>query len=163
MQKAEKLFKYCCILFVSLGSAVIDLATKDIAFDYLYNNKQGYVEVTNFFNLVVVRNFGVSFGMFQNPEYGVFIFPIIACIISVYLLWYIKDYVHYLYATSVGMVIGGAIGNSIDRIMYGSVRDFLDFHAYGYHWPAFNYADISICLGIGLLMLLDFKVIKLKS
>jgi len=52
-----------------------------------------------------------------------------------------------------GLVIGGAIGNVVDRLQYGAVVDFLDFHVAGYHWPAFNVADSAICVGAGMLIL----------
>jgi signal peptidase II len=53
---------------------------------------------------------------------------------------------------SLGLVIGGALGNAIDRVNYGAVADFLDFHAAGYHWPAFNVADIAIFVGVVMLL-----------
>ena len=56
-------------------------------------------------------------------------------------------------AAAIGLVIGGAIGNVIDRFRYGAVEDFLDFHAFGYHWPAFNVADIAITVGAAILVL----------
>ena len=55
-------------------------------------------------------------------------------------------------ASALGMVIGGALGNAIDRVIYGAVADFLDLHAYGYHWPAFNVADMAISTGVVMLL-----------
>lgn len=157
MQKPEVVYKYLIITIFALGIAVWDLASKDMVFAFFKANNIYEYKLTSFFSLVEVRNFGVSFGMFQNAAYGIFIFPVLALFISGYLIWYIKDHHTKLYSTAVGITIGGALGNSVDRITYGSVRDFLDFHLYGYHWPAFNVADIAICLGIGLLLILDIK------
>ena len=55
-------------------------------------------------------------------------------------------------AVGLGLVIGGALGNVVDRIRYGAVVDFLDFHIAGYHWPAFNLADTAICIGAAVLL-----------
>lgn len=62
---------------------------------------------------------------------------------------------HLLYGIGYALVIGGALGNVIDRARFGAVIDFLDVHAYGYHWPAFNVADISVVTGIGLLIIVS--------
>jgi signal peptidase II len=68
------------------------------------------------------------------------------------LLFWLRQSEHPLVATGLGLVIGGAIGNVIDRFRYGAVVDFLDFHLAGYHWPAFNVADAGICIGAGLIL-----------
>ena len=62
-----------------------------------------------------------------------------------------------LFAFSMSLVISGALGNLWDRLVYGFVTDFLDFHAFGYHWPAFNVADICICIGAALLVFDEFR------
>jgi signal peptidase II len=67
-------------------------------------------------------------------------------------LFWLRQSEHPLVATGLGLVIGGAIGNVIDRFRYGAVVDFLDFHLAGYHWPAFNVADAGICIGAGLIL-----------
>ncbi len=111
------------------------------------------IEVTSFFNLVMVWNRGASFGLFasQSPWTPVFL-GCLAVLISVALgVWMYRATSRWL-ATALGMVIGGALGNAIDRVLYGAVADFLDFHAYGYHWPAFNVADISISVGVVMLL-----------
>ena len=60
---------------------------------------------------------------------------------------------HLLTLGAIGLIIGGAVGNGIDRLWLGQVIDFIDVHVYTYHWPAFNVADSAICLGVGLLLL----------
>lgn len=116
------------------------------------------IEITGLFNLVLIWNTGVSFGMFANDGgaarwilIGVALAIVLA--LSIWLRWADTR----LMAVSLGLVIGGALGNVVDRILYGAVVDFLDFHAMGYHWPAFNVADAAIVIGVGLLVLDTFR------
>lgn len=112
-----------------------------------------WIEVTPFFNIVMVWNKGASFGLFstQSPWTQIALGSV-AVLISVFLgLWMRKATSKWL-SIALGMVIGGALGNAIDRAVYGAVADFLDFHAYGYHWPSFNVADISIFVGVVMLL-----------
>lgn len=112
------------------------------------------IEVTGFFNLVMVWNPGVSFGMFgDSGEVGRWVLTVLALAISAFLLNWLRQVDHWLPALAIGMVIGGAIGNVIDRVRFGAVADFLDFHVLGYHWPAFNIADSGITVGVVLLVL----------
>ncbi len=113
------------------------------------------VYVTPFFNIVLVWNKGVTFGLFNHgySRYLPYFFVGIASIILFLLLRWLWHTTSMLVALALGLVIGGAIGNVIDRLRYGAVADFLDFHAYGYHWPSFNLADSAIVLGVGLLLL----------
>jgi len=111
------------------------------------------IEVSSFFNIVMVWNRGASFGLFssQSPWTPVFLCTV-AVVISIALsVWMYKAKSPWL-ATALGMVIGGALGNAIDRVIFGAVADFLDFHAYGYHWPAFNVADMAISVGVVMLL-----------
>ncbi len=112
------------------------------------------IEITSNFNLVLGWNRGVSFGLFnQDSAYGPYILTGVAIAITIGLaIWLWKSTTHWA-ALALGLVIGGAIGNVIDRIQYGAVVDFLDVHAFGYHWPAFNVADSAIFIGAGLLIL----------
>ncbi|MGH1375396.1 MAG: signal peptidase II [Alphaproteobacteria bacterium] len=114
------------------------------------------VKVTSFFNIVMAWNTGVSFSMFS--EYGgymptilVFVALGITVLFMVW-LWRAESNLHgFCYA----LVIGGALGNVIDRARYGAVIDFLDFHMMGYHWPAFNIADMAVVTGISLLIIVS--------
>lgn len=113
----------------------------------------GHIAVLPFFNLVEVWNPGVSFGMFKQLAHGQWLLSALAIGITVILLrclWSTRDS---LTAAALGLIIGGAIGNTIDRIRFGAVADYLDFHAYGQHWPAFNFTDSAVCIGVFLLVL----------
>ncbi len=106
------------------------------------------IEVTSFFNLVLAHNRGVSFGMFAaGSEVEKWALVAVALAISGFLvrwLWQARTAVAVM---ALGLIIGGAIGNVIDRVLVGAVVDFLDFHLASRHWPAFNIADTAISLG----------------
>ena len=110
------------------------------------------VEVTGFFNLVLVGNTGVSFGLFRGGGARWFLVALSLAIVVVLLIWLWRAHMP-LVRTGIGLVVGGAIGNVVDRVRLGAVVDFLDFHAFGVHWPAFNLADTAVVLGVGLLLL----------
>ncbi len=111
------------------------------------------VEVTSFFNLVTVWNFGISFGLFsRGSSQSAWIFAVLALAITSGLVVWLHRAPSRMIATALGCVIGGAVGNIVDRLRLGAVFDFLDLHALGWHWPAFNVADAAICLGVGLLL-----------
>ncbi len=107
-----------------------------------------------FFNIVMVWNKGMSFGLFNHAtDYGPILLTILSTIITIiFLIWLLRTK-SILQMTACALVIGGAIGNIIDRARFGAVIDFLDFHAYGHHFPAFNIADSAVCTGITLIIL----------
>ena len=112
------------------------------------------VELLPFLNLVVVFNHGISFGMLSDVGLSnANILIIITSFITAFLFGWLKKADHVFLARALGLVIGGAIGNIIDRFRFGAVFDFVDVHAMGYHWPAFNVADASICIGVFLLLI----------
>jgi signal peptidase II len=112
------------------------------------------IEVTSFFNLVLAHNRGAAFSFLAGASGWQREFFIgIAVIASVWIVWLLRRYPREtLFCTALALVLGGAIGNVIDRVALGAVVDFLDFHAYGYHWPAFNVADSAITCGAVLLI-----------
>jgi signal peptidase II len=131
---------------------VLDQVSKFALYDLLVAKEQRAIEVLPFFNLVTVWNYGISFGMFNSGSAsGSIIFVGLALAIVVALLVWLRNVTTPLVAAALGLVIGGAIGNVIDRLRFGAVFDFLDFHAAGWHWPAFNIADSAICIGVFLL------------
>ena len=138
-----------------------DLLTKRLTFATLENQDPlDHLEVFSFFNLVRVWNHGVSFGMFNNLEFGQIIFSAIVLIIAVVMLvWLYRNEKLYL-TWALGFIIGGALGNLADRIQNGAVADFLDFHLASYHWPAFNLADSFVFIGVAMLLIEDLILRK---
>ena len=131
---------------------VADQITKYVAVQFLAAGK--VVTVTPFFNLVLVYNSGAAFSILSEAagwQRGLFI--AIALIASAWIVYLLRKYPHqYWFALALALVLSGAVGNAIDRIVVGAVIDFLDFHALGYHWPAFNVADSAITCGAALLI-----------
>jgi signal peptidase II len=112
------------------------------------------IPVLPFFDLVLVWNRGVSFGLFNNDSsLNAVIFSALAAAIVVGLLAWLRKATSPLIVIGIGLVIGGAVGNVVDRLRLGAVVDFLDFHVGGWHWPAFNVADAAICIGVAALVL----------
>jgi len=110
------------------------------------------IHVAPFFNIVMGWNRGVSFGMFNSPDSSAWILSLIALVIvGVLMVWLVRSG-RPLVAAAIGLIIGGALGNVIDRIRFGAVADFLDFYVGGYHWPAFNVADSAITIGAVILV-----------
>ena len=117
------------------------------------------LQVLPVFNLVLVFNEGAAFSFLDDAGgWQRWFFIVLACGVSVALaLWLSKlDPRERIEAWGIGLVIGGAVGNVIDRLLLGKVVDFLDFHWAGHHWPAFNVADIAISCGVALLLLAGF-------
>jgi signal peptidase II len=111
--------------------------------------------VTGFFNLVLTWNRGMSFGLFNSNEaaFNTVIFTVIAAIIVAALVIWLRRVQQPLLVVAIGLVIGGAVGNVIDRLWRGAVVDFLDFYAAGWHFFAFNVADAAISVGVGLMVI----------
>jgi len=118
--------------------------------------------IAAFFHLTYVRNPGAAFGLLarQQETFLRVFFPIVTVLaIGVLLAYFIRvPYQRTLALWGIGLILGGAVGNGIDRFWLGEVIDFLDFHWHNtYHWPAFNVADSAICVGVGLLLLDAFR------
>ena len=111
------------------------------------------IEVTGFFNLVLTYNTGISFGLFGgNAAWQPWILVALSLAIVAGLLWWLRSQDRVLPIAAIGLIVGGAIGNVIDRTHLPGVADFLDVHAAGWHWPAFNVADSAITIGVALLI-----------
>jgi signal peptidase II len=139
-------------LLVALPVVVLDQLTKWWILAEVMDPPKT-IAVTGYFNLVLVWNRGVSFGLFDsNSPWGPVLLTVLALAIAAGLVVWLRRAESRLAAAAIGLVLGGAIGNVIDRVRFGAVVDFLDFHAAGYHWPAFNVADSAISVGVGLLL-----------
>jgi signal peptidase II len=139
-------------LLIALAAVIIDQASKWWMLGILPNPGKS-IEVTPFFNLVHVWNWGISFGLFSDhQQFGRWGLTIVALIIVVVLFFWLRRAENKFIATGLGLIIGGALGTVIDRLVHSAVFDFLDFHVSGYHWPAFNAADSFITVGAVLLI-----------
>ena len=136
--------------------AVLVLATDQLSKFYIANDvMEGHSEIilAPFFSMVRAWNTGVSFSMFSSyGKLGVIILSTFALVVVLLLLWWMYKEKDKLSKIGLGMIIGGAVGNVIDRIMFGAVFDFLDFHIGEHHWPAFNLTDSFICIGAFLII-----------
>ena len=112
-----------------------------------------YRPVTRFFDLVLTCNTGVSFGLFNRSNLGSLVFAVAGAAIIAVLLFWLSRVRGNLMAVALGLVIGGAVGNVIDRLRFDGVIDFLYFHVGSWGWPAFNLADSAICLGVAAILL----------
>ena len=145
------LIKYTIIgIFVCIFIVFLDQITKSWAKNSIPFNTN-YV----FFSLTLSFNYGISFGILNKPDQQQIILIIIAiCIIFSLIFSLIKmQNKSTLLIIAFSFIIGGAISNVIDRLVYGAVIDFLDFHYGKYFFPIFNIADIAICCGVGLLIM----------
>lgn len=108
------------------------------------------IALTSFFDVVLVWNRGISFGMLAGQGVPYMLVALSVFIMVILVVWMYRS-PSKLVGCALGCVMGGAIGNVIDRLRYGAVVDFLDFHIGAHHWPAFNLADSSIFIGVVLL------------
>ncbi len=134
----------------AIAAYVVDQVSKGAAIAFFAQLEAG-IEILPVFNLVLIRNRGVSFGLMNGLPWWALAFLglAIVTVLSVW-LWRARSR---LSGAAIGLIIGGALGNIADRIRWGGVTDFLDFHIDEYHWPAFNFADVAIVSGVGLLLL----------
>lgn len=140
-------------LVLAVLIVVADQVTKYAVVQYFAHHPP--IAVTPFLNLLLVYNPGAAFS-FLSDEAGWqrYLFIAIALAASAWILYLLNRHAaQRLFALALALVLAGAVGNVIDRILIGAVVDFLDFHAGGYHWPAFNVADSAITCGAALLVL----------
>jgi len=142
----------------ALAAAVVaaDQVTKAIVLGRFALGER--LEVTGFFNMVLVYNKGAAFSFlsdaagWQTP--ALVVFALVA--IGIVGTFIVRSPGRRMLCSGLALILGGAIGNVIDRLRFGQVVDFLDFHALGWHWPAFNVADSAITVGAVLLILEGF-------
>lgn len=149
MQESFRKYRLVAILF--LFTLLSDQLSKLFIVKNLYVGES--IDILPFFNIVHVRNKGVTFGLLSGS-----LQPIVFIILSLIVVGFLIDYAreNVSYRSFISLIVGGAIGNVIDRIAYGSVVDFLDFHLGSHHWPAFNIADSAIVIGVFVLFFISY-------
>ena len=144
-------------IFIFLLLIFSDLITKYIVFNYI--DLFQFIKITSFLDITHIHNFGVSFGLFSGiiPSLVLIIVGLLVVFFIIYLYLNSKDK---LERWGLFIIICGAIGNIIDRLINGYVIDFIYFHFNQYSWPAFNFADIYISIGIMMIILNMLKKIN---
>ena len=145
-------------LVLSALIVLLDQWTKAIALDHLQYGQAN--AVIPYLNWTLVYNYGAAFSFLSDQGgWQRWFFIVLALGISVWLVIWLRSVKRsqWLVAMPLGLIIGGAIGNVIDRIRYGYVVDFIDFYVGDWHWPAFNVADSAVCVGAIMLILFSSR------
>ena len=146
--------------FVGYWIALI-LFLADQAAKYWFHEYTPYawnLSITSNFNLVHVWNYGAAFSFLADAGgWQRFFFGGIALVVSAWLIFMLRKPLPKLELVGYAMVLGGALSNGLDRALRGYVVDFLDFHTWGWHWPAFNFADMGIVCGAALLLFASWR------
>ena len=132
---------------------IADQFTKLLIIEYLMTPPR-IIYINEYFNLVLTWNNGISFGLFNNDsKFNALVISVIGIGIVLFLIGLLSRAETKKLKIGLGLIIGGAIGNIIDRGIYGAAMDFLDIHIGNYHWPAFNIADSCITIGAIILVI----------
>ena len=153
MWKSLNLARVIETLMVIIFLILIDQCMKIFISKIMLDNSFQDMHLLPFLNIVFVRNTGVSFGMFS--EWGIlgrYFFSIFSIVVGCFLIILAIFSDKKVFRISLGLISSGALGNAIDRVYFGGVIDFIDFFIYNFHWPAFNFADIFITVGVILLL-----------
>ena len=148
-----KLKKIFIIIIVSLVILLLDQASKQIILEFLNSNKIHVYKINYFLNFVEIWNKGISFGIFSEYNLSPILFICVSSAILILMLYLMTN----IGPIIQGMIVGGAIGNLIDRIIFGQVFDFIDFHILGWHYPAFNLADSFIVMSVILILIAEIS------
>ena len=150
----ESFFQFLAIFILLI---IIDQSTKVYIAKIMMKNNFENINLFSFLNITFVRNTGISFGLFSDGGLiGRYFFTSFSMIVGSLLFIMSIFNKEKLVQVSLIFISSGAIGNAVDRIYFGGVIDFIDFFIYNFHWPAFNFADIFITVGVFLLLIESF-------
>ena len=141
-------------LWCSLAVVILDQSTKLAAVELL--DPESSVELIPTLDLVLAYNMGAAFSFLSTAGgWQRWLFVGLALAICLFILHWLRELPRHArwFALALSLILGGAVGNVIDRVRIGAVVDFIDFHVGNWHWPAFNVADSAICVGAALLVL----------
>lgn len=159
--KLARKYLFKNLFLYSLIVLFVDQITKN----FILQNFEIYqsIEITSFLNIVLVFNTGAAFSIFSDGyDWQRYMLITSSITIIFFLMYYLHRYVknNWLQQLSIYLIISGALGNLIDRVRLGMVVDFIDFHIWGIHWPAFNVADSAISIGALTLIVLELKYLN---
>ena len=143
-----KKFPNINFLITSLSIFFIDFSTKYFLLNFYDLENKGKVFITPFMDFILVYNPGISYGHFGGGgEIQWLVLIVLSLLIIAYLIYWIRESNSNFISFGICLIIGGALGNMIDRILYGKVIDFISLHVFDYYWYVFNIADIAIVSG----------------
>ncbi|MDR1474980.1 MAG: signal peptidase II [Holosporales bacterium] len=162
---SKRLFFLLISFLLTVFVTSVDQWSKQAIVEYFDRNSQfAGICLTSWFNICIVYNRGVSFGLFHSLPFdssAIFAFFAVAIAFALF-VWVVRSR-RLMVSVSVGFIAGGAIGNAFDRIRIGSVIDFIDWHIFDYHWPSFNIADTFICIGTAIIIFYTFLNSECRS
>ncbi len=141
----------------ALAALVIDQGSKLAVLHGVDFGPNGIVSVTPFFDLVRAWNTGISYGLFSQGLDGWWVLGGLKVIAAILFWFWLARVDRRIEAAALGLLIGGALGNAIDRAAYGAVFDFISLHAFGFYWYVFNLSDVAIVAGVALLLYDSFR------
>ena len=145
---------YLFVFVLSLIAFVIDRVSKNEILSIFEENNLEKIFVNPFLDLFLVFNTGISYGLLGGESsFQKWLLIIVSVSIVAFFLLWMKDSTSRLVNISISFITGGALGNILDRILYGGVIDFISLHAYGYYWYIFNIADVFIVFGVILFLI----------
>lgn len=145
---------YLFVFALSLVTFFIDRISKNEILSIFEENNLEKIFINPFLDLFLVFNTGISYGLLGGESsFQKWLLIIVSVSIVAFLLLWVKDSTSRLVNISISFITGGALGNILDRILYGGVIDFISLHAYGYYWYIFNIADVFIVFGVILFLI----------
>jgi signal peptidase II len=151
------------IILTIFISFILDRISKIIAINFFIKNDLESFYFNPFLNFILIWNQGVAFGLFDSEDIKYHLISSLVFLIMCFLIFLLLKSKLLFEKFSYALVIGGALGNFFDRLYYGAVPDFIDFHLKDFHWFTFNVADICITIGIVFLIIFDTLNIKMNN
>ena len=149
------------IILTIFISFILDRISKIVAINFFIKNDLESFYFNPFLNFILIWNQGVAFGLFDSEDIKYHLISLLVFLIMCFLIFLLIKSKLVFEKFSYGLIIGGAFGNFFDRLYYGAVPDFIDFHLKDFHWFTFNVADI--CITIGIVFLIIFDTLNLKT
>ena len=159
MMKVSK--EYLIVIASSSSVFLIDLLSKNKIISIFKDGVIEKIYVNDYLDFILVFNTGISYGLFSGGgDFQKWILISLSILIIIFLLSFIRNESSILSKLGISFIIGGALGNVLDRFIYGAVVDFISLHARGFSWYIFNIADMFIVLGVILFIISQFILSK---
>ena len=147
-------------LVIIMFTFLADWTSKNYVINFFLTHESDSYYFNSFLNFVLLWNTGMAFGIFESDSYTYHAFSFLIFLVIIFLIVWLFKSNRKFEKISIALIIGGALGNWFDRLVYNAVPDFIDLHYLDFHWFVFNVSDIIISVGILLLILSDFTFKK---